>query len=58
MAPIDSYEWYCRYYKRAYGADYPVSRETWREWCLSLERPHQAENNFDIETERREGWTY
>jgi hypothetical protein len=54
----DSYDWYCRYYKNAYGRDYPVSRVTWADWCKSDNHPHLGKQDTDITTEQRDGWTY
>lgn len=52
---IDAYEYYCHVYKRLYGEDYPVSRETWQSWCRYQRNETE---DFDIAIEKREGWSY
>jgi hypothetical protein len=53
----ETYDIYRQWFRDHYGYEYPVSREEFRAWCRAPRRAI-AENDFDIDTERREGWAY
>lgn len=53
---MDAYAIYSKWWKDHYGYEFPCSREDWQRWC---EAPRFREGtDFDIDTERREGWAY
>jgi hypothetical protein len=54
--PFDAYEVYCTHC-RARGEPCPT-REWWDAACHGVVRVVQFEPDFDIETEKREGWGY
>lgn len=57
MTPTERYSQYCAAFHR--GGITPLSFDLWQR---AVDRPHKAtvvfEPDFDIETEKREGWTY
>lgn len=58
MTPTERYSQYCAAFHR--GGITPLSFDLWQR---AVDRPHKAtpalsDTAQDIETERREGWTY
>lgn len=51
---VDAYAIYCQWWRDHYGYECPISPEAWERWC----KQQQADTQFDIDTERREGWCY
>jgi hypothetical protein len=53
----DAYDIYVTWWRDHYGYACPITREAWDEWC---QRPRNnapvSDEQFDIDTERREGW--
>lgn len=53
---MDSYTIYREWFLHHYGREFACSREEWDRWCKTPARK-AAEGDFDLETERREGWS-
>lgn len=57
--PFDFFTEYCAIHRAVYGRD-PCTRSQWERWCkqpIDLSKP-LSDAQFDIDTERREGWGY
>jgi len=54
---FDFYEQYRRIHRQVYGRD-PCTREEWVAWCAQPAARQESPVDFDIETERRDGWGY
>lgn len=52
----DTYTIYSEWFLHHYGRPFGVSREEFERWCR---KPRASEKeDFDIATERKEGWAY
>lgn len=57
---MDAYAIYIAWWKQHYGYECPITREAWDQWCRQPNATLRQldDTQFDIDTERREGWSY
>lgn len=53
---MDTYTIYSDWFQHHYGREFNVTREQFAAWCRRPSRP--STNDFDVETELRDGWAY
>jgi len=53
--PFNPYFHYLRMMKTVYGPTFHLTRDQW-DAMISAPRPRYSDPDFDIDTERRDGW--